>query len=64
MPRRKYAVVSWLPEDVLENAKEIGTELTQAEASRLLAAEEMRIVDAMVAAGWEAIENALSKTTR
>ncbi len=61
MAKRKYAVVAWLPEDVIENAKETGTGMTEAEAARLLDAEEMRIIDAMVAAGWSAIENALGK---
>jgi hypothetical protein len=61
MPKRKYAVVAWLPEDVVENAEEMGTGMTEAEAARLLEAEEMRIIDAMVAAGWSAIENALGK---
>lgn len=63
MAKRKYAVVCWLPEDVVENAREMGTETTDAEAAQLLEAEEMRIIDAMVAAGWSAIESALTKTT-
>jgi hypothetical protein len=58
MAETRYAVVSWIPEDVVENAKETGREITHANAARLLAAEEMRIIDAMVAAGWEAIEKA------
>lgn len=59
MAKAKFAVVRWIPADVVENARELGRDVTPAEAARLLATEEMRILDAMVAAGWQVIEKAL-----
>jgi hypothetical protein len=55
MGKHNYATVSWIPEDVIENARELGLEVKKREATLLLRRAERRIAAAMVETGWSVI---------
>ena len=61
MTTNQYALVSWCANDVLENAKSAEISVSRKEAEVLLRDQERYIADAMVSAGWEVIQQALSK---
>lgn len=54
-----YAETSWCADDVLEAAKEMGLSLSRRAAESLLRNGEKRITEAMIAAGWLAIDDLL-----
>lgn len=62
MATAKYAGVSWVPKDLIENAREMGLHLTKKQAQALLLDKEMQIIDVMVQAGWNYIEGVLSES--
>ena len=57
--KRSFATVTWVVADVLEQAREAERAITKQEASNLLAGEEKRLIEAMVAAGRDVIDDAL-----
>ncbi len=59
MEDRNYAKIEWAIDDVVENAKELEIQITKDTARKVLATKERRIMDAMVVAGWQVIEDAL-----
>ena len=59
MQKQNYAKVVWTIEDVIENSNQFEIQITKDAAKRVLAHEERRIVDAMVKAGWQVIEESL-----
>lgn len=59
MQEKTYANVEWTVDDVIENCKQFGIQTTKDTAKRVLALTERDIVDAMVKAGWQVIEDAL-----
>ena len=58
---KRYAKTQWCAADVLGEASRKGIKLTPDQASKLLADNENHIIDAMVRAGWEVIEEAISE---
>ena len=64
MPKQNYANVSWSVDDVIENTKQFGIQITKDDAEKVLAIKERRIIDAMVEAGWLIIEDALMERQR
>ena len=64
MLKQIYANVEWTVNDVMENSKQFGIQITKADAEKVLKIEEGRIIDAMVEAGWLIIEDALMERQR
>jgi hypothetical protein len=64
MRRKNYANVEWTVEDVIENCEQFGIQVTKDTAKKVLALAEHDIVDAMVEAGWQVIEDALQKSQK
>ncbi|HHT9120975.1 MAG TPA: hypothetical protein ACFYD3_10600 [Candidatus Hypogeohydataceae bacterium YC41] len=64
MQKQNYAQVCWIADDVVENCKQFGIRITKNDAKKVLAQEERHIVDAMVEAGWQVIEDALLQRQR
>ena len=60
MAQRKYAEILWIVSDVMKNAKEMDLDIDRKSAELILKSKENRIMDAMVAAGWDVIENAIT----
>jgi hypothetical protein len=59
MQKQGYANVEWTVDDVIENCKQFGIQVTKDTAKKVLALAERDIVDATVNAGWQVIEGAL-----
>jgi hypothetical protein len=55
----KYASVWWTIEDMEQKARESDCRLTRRDARRLLSSIERWLAEAMVAVGWDVIEDAL-----
>lgn len=64
MKENNYARVEWTIDDVIENCKQFGIPITKDAAKKVLALTERDIVDAMVSAGWQVIEEALLENQR
>jgi hypothetical protein len=64
MQKESYANVEWTVDDVIENCEQFGIQATKDTAKKVLALAERDIVDAMVDAGWQVIENALLENQR
>jgi hypothetical protein len=61
MPNDRYAATEWTVDDVMQNAQQYEIEVTKRQAQRVLQSEESHIMDAMVQAGWNVIEEALRR---
>lgn len=59
MPKKKYAEIAWIAQDIIENAKENGIRITKRKAELFLEKYEMKIIDAMVNGGWAYMETTL-----
>ena len=59
MAKQGYANIEWTVNDVLQNSKQFGIPIARDEAKEILIKEERHIVDAMLTAGWQVIEDAL-----
>ncbi|PYV24166.1 MAG: hypothetical protein DMG27_13640 [Acidobacteria bacterium] len=64
MAKRKFAIVWWSLDDVLEKAEELGVRITREEARRILQSNEERIAEAMTRAGWIPLEDAIWEEQR
>jgi hypothetical protein len=64
MRRKNYANVEWTVDDVIENCEQFGIQVTKDTAQKVLALAEHDIVDAMVTAGWQVIEEALLESQK
>ena len=56
MRRKNFAAIKLTSDDIVENCNRLEIPITKAKANRLLELNEFRIMDAMVAAGWQVIE--------
>jgi len=59
MAKKKYAVNSWIIDDVLELAEQLEIHISKKSAEKLLKQNEEDIISAMTKAGWDVIEDAL-----
>lgn len=64
MQKRHYAKVQWTGNDVIQNCKQFDIEITRESARKVLRLKERDIVDAMVQAGWQVIEDTLLQSRR
>lgn len=58
---KNYANVCWTIDDVINNSKGIGIHIKQSDAKKILILKEKHIIDAMLSAGWQIIENSVLK---
>ena len=56
-----HACTGWTKEDVLNEAVVQDIKITEEQALRLLAKYDEKIIDRMVGAGWQVIEDAISE---
>ena len=64
MQKQSYANVEWTVDDVIENCEQFEIQVTKDTAKKVLAHAERDIVDAMVEAGWQVIEDALLESQK